>query len=519
MDHFLSKLYSRINYELKIRVEPREFKLYNIRSLLARVGNPHLRYPVIHVAGTKGKGSVATMSANILTASGRKTGLFTSPHLQRINQRIVIDGKPISDQDFETVLAEFDPQIAAMDELCKTIRETRLAEKPRPNSDHEDWLIPDPQTGLPLTGNPLTFFEIMTAAAMLHFANRKCDAVVLEVGLGGRLDSTNVCQPAVSVITNISLDHTRQLGTTVDKIAFEKAGIIKLGVPVVCGSNDPDAVEVIENVATERGADLFLLGRDFAVEDKRLPEESTEEIIKGQVAKEQVASSSFEFNCQGKLNFQNNVDGSDPEVADQMPAEFDRQGLRVAMLGQHQRVNAALAVTAIEVLNAHQDWGIGADAISKGLLASELDGRGQVIGTSPTVVLDVAHNVASANVLLQTLESELTGWSTTHKKSLILAISTDKDYEGILQVLLPAFDQVWITKYQNNPRGVDAAELFEIAAKVAQQQSLDIEIDIAPTPVLAWQAAIDSLQPKGLLCCTGSVFLVAELIDLAKARI
>ena len=202
-----------------------------------------------------------------------------------------------------------------------------------------------------------------------------------------------------------------------------------------------------------------------------------------------------------------------------MPAEFDRQGLRVAMLGQHQRVNAALAVTAIEVLNAHQDWGIGADAISKGLLASELDGRGQVIGTSPTVVLDVAHNVASANVLLQTLESELTGWSTTHKKSLILAISTDKDYEGILQVLLPAFDQVWITKYQNNPRGVDAAELFEIAAKVAQQQSLDIEIDIAPTPVLAWQAAIDSLQPKGLLCCTGSVFLVAELIDLAKARI
>ena len=235
MDHFLSKLYSRINYELKIRVEPRDFKLYNIRALLARVGDPHLDYPVIHIAGTKGKGSVATMTANILTASGRKTGLFTSPHLQRINQRIVVDGGPISDEDFEAVLEQLDPQIAAMDELCAEIRKSRPNKNPDKKNNPDDWLSPDPETGLPLTGKPLTFFEIMTAAAMLHFANNNCDGVVLEVGLGGRLDSTNVCEPAISVITNISLDHTRQLGSTVDKIAFEKAGIIKPGVPVVCG--------------------------------------------------------------------------------------------------------------------------------------------------------------------------------------------------------------------------------------------------------------------------------------------
>ena len=203
----------------------------NIRALLARVGDPHLRYPVIHVAGTKGKGSVATMSANIVSASGRKTGLFTSPHLQRIHQRIVIDGVPISDQDFEAVLARLGPQIDAMDGLCATIRKARPTEKRGQQVNPDDWLAPDPVTGLPLSGKPLTFFEIMTAAAMLHFANRQCDAVVLEVGLGGRLDSTNVCQPAVCVITNISLDHTRQLGSTIDKIAFEKRGSSNLVFP------------------------------------------------------------------------------------------------------------------------------------------------------------------------------------------------------------------------------------------------------------------------------------------------
>ena len=497
MDHFLAKLYSRINYELKIRVEPRDFKLNNIRALLARIDNPQLTYPVIHVAGTKGKGSVATMAANILTASGRQTGLFTSPHLQRINQRIVVDGVPISDQGFEEVLAELDPQIAAMDELCAQIRESSSTNKLNKKSNRDDWLSPDPETGLPLTGKPLTFFEIMTAAAMLHFSKSKCDAVVLEVGLGGRLDSTNVCQPAVSVITNISLDHTRQLGSTVDKIAFEKAGIIKPGVPVVCGSNDPIAVEVIQNIADDRNANMVLLGRDFSIEERRLEKTTGQPLLRG---------SEFEFDCRGKFCF-----------AGKAAAEFELKGLRVAMLGQHQRTNAALALAAIETLNAHEDWGIDADAISRGLQKSQLDGRTQVLGDSPTVVLDVAHNVASASVLLQTLESELAGWSNAPQKSLILAISTDKDYVGILQVLLPAFDRVWLTKYQDNPRGVDATELFELAQSVAKERSLETEIVVAETPDLAWRSATESMQPTDVLCCTGSVFLVAELVGLAKA--
>ena len=495
MDHFLSKLYSRINYELKIRVEPRDFKLYNIRALLARVGDPHLRCPVVHVAGTKGKGSVATMSANILTASGRQTGLFTSPHLQRINQRIVIDGSPIADKGIEAVLAQLDPQIASMDKLCAEIQESRPSKKLDQATSPDDWLSPDPETGLPLTGKPLTFFEIMTAAAMLHFANKKCDTVVLEVGLGGRLDSTNVCEPAVSVITNISLDHTRQLGSTIDKIAFEKAGIIKPGVPVVCGSQDPIAVEVIQKIADERKADMYLLDRDFSIVERRLSE----------AAKQTATRSQFEFDCQGRLC-----------ITGQPAAEFDWKGLQIAMLGRHQRINAALAVATIETLNASGDWGIDAKAISRGLLDTQLDGRTQVLSQSPTVVLDVAHNVASASVLLQTLRTELAGWDVADKKALILAISTDKDCEGILRILLPAFDHVWITTYQNNPRGVAADELFRIAENVAQQESLSTKIEIAGSPDLAWQAATDSLPPTGVLCCTGSVFLIAELIDLAK---
>ena len=501
MDHFLSKLYSRINYELKIRIEPRDFKLYNIRALLGRVGDPHVDYPVVHVAGTKGKGSVATTTANILTASGRRTGLFTSPHLQRINQRIVVDGVPISDEDLEAVLERLDPQIEAMDALCAKIRKSRPVRKPDQESDPDDWLSPDPETGLPITGKPLTFFEIMTAAAMLYFANSECDAVALEVGLGGRLDSTNVCTPAICVITNISLDHTRQLGSTVDKIAFEKAGIIKPGVPVICGSRDPVAVEVIRNIADKQNSDMFLFGRDFSITEKRLDGEGSIKIA-GQAP---LGSSHFEFDCHGKLGF-----------ADRAAVEFAHKSLRLTMLGQHQRINAALAVATIEALNAIRDWNIDANAISQGLLSTQLEGRTQVFRESPTVVLDVAHNVASASVLFKTLRTELLSWGTADKKALILAISVDKDCAGILQILLPAFDRVWITTYQDNPRGVAADELLKLAQKVVQQKSLSIELDVASTPELAWQAATKSLKPNDVLCCTGSVFLVAELIDLAK---
>ena len=237
----------------------------------------------------------------------------------------------------------------------------------------------------------------------------------------------------------------------------------------------------------------------------------------------------------GKLLWQpvssNLIVGANFVLETKQPLILITKRLRLAMLGQHQRTNAALAVAVIEALNtggknaggknaggthAGGDWSVDPDAISQGLLNTQLDGRAQVFSESPTVVLDVAHNVASATVLLKTLETELAAWASANKKALILAISVDKDCEGILEILLPAFDRVWITTYQDNPRGVAAKELFELAQSIAQQGSLSTEIDVAATPDLAWQVAIESLQSTDFLCCTGSVFLIAELIDLAR---
>ncbi len=220
-------LYSRINYERQSRITARSFKLVNMRDLLKRLGNPHLEYPVIHVAGTKGKGSVSTMIGSVLSASGLRTGVYTSPHLETIHQRMAIDSQLISDEQLIDVLDEIQPVLAEMDQEAE-------------QDDRRN----------------LTFFEVTTAAMFYHFARQKVDAAIIEVGLGGRLDSTNVCQPVVCVITNISHDHTKQLGHTLDAIAREKAGIIKAGIPVVSGAVNPDAAAVIADVAAKNNAEL-----------------------------------------------------------------------------------------------------------------------------------------------------------------------------------------------------------------------------------------------------------------------
>ena len=253
IEEHLATLYGRINYERQLKVTPRHFKLKNMREMLRRLDDPHLKYPVIHVAGTKGKGSTCTMLGQVLTASGRRTGVYTSPHLETIHQRMAIDGSLITDDQLANTLAKLWPVVDAMDAESDT-------------------------AGF----RPLTFFEIATAAALLHFASQKCDAVVLEVGLGGRLDSTNVCQPTTCIITNISVDHTRQLGSTVDKIAFEKAGIIKDTIPVVSGAVDPLAAAVIAEVANQRNAQLFLLDRDFEINDQE-PSDSHEFDFSGRI--------------------------------------------------------------------------------------------------------------------------------------------------------------------------------------------------------------------------------------------
>src|SRR5262245_2425150 len=220
--------YGRVNYERQA-AQPGDLKLDRMRALLHRLGDPHDRLRTVHVAGSKGKGSTCAMLASVLRAAGYRTGLFTSPHLVDVRERIQIDGELIAEGELAALMEEIRPAAEALE----------------------------------AEGQPPTFFEVGTALGFLHFRRQRCDVAVVEVGLGGRFDSTNVLTPLVSVVTSISLDHTAILGDQVEKIAFEKAGIIKAGVPVVSGVTDPAAQEVIRRVAAERGAPLTQLGTDF----------------------------------------------------------------------------------------------------------------------------------------------------------------------------------------------------------------------------------------------------------------
>jgi len=219
----LAFLHARIDYERALFVPygEREFRLEGMRELLARLGDPQERFAIVHVAGTKGKGSTAAMIAAVLSAAGHRAGLYSSPHLQQIEERVAIDGQP-----------------------CTAAELTSLVETMRPIVDEMDqWAGQNPSNEA-----RLTYFDLITAMALVHFANRGVHFALLEVGMGGRLDSTNVCRPAVSVITSISFDHTRQLGNTLTAIAREKAGIVKPGVPVVSGAS---ATEGTWEVATD----------------------------------------------------------------------------------------------------------------------------------------------------------------------------------------------------------------------------------------------------------------------------
>ena len=445
----LAALYSRINYERHARVTPRHFKLQNMQEILKRLGNPHLNYSVVHVAGTKGKGSVSTMVGQILTTAGKRTGVYTSPHLETINQRMAVDGNLISDDQLVETLTKLQPVIDAMDKEAAS-QDLRK----------------------------LTFFEITTAAALLFFSDQKCESVVLEVGLGGRLDSTNVCQPAVTVITNISLDHTRQLGSTVDKIAFEKAGIIKPGVPIISGAIDPEAHGVIEKVASENDARLCLLDRDVEID---VDEDGS-------------------FTCLGET----------------AGSRFKIEKLRSGLIGQHQRVNASLAIAVIKTLKQTNGWDISDDKIREGLQLARLSGRTELVSTRPTIIIDMAHNVASIDALIATLKDDLPQWKSSSKRILILAISRDKDIPTMLRPLIANFDKVIFTKYQDNPRGKSAKELLKLDKSIRaelRQSNVDIQSEFVtePTPKQAWEHYQKYATDDQLVCLTGSAFLVAEL--------
>ena len=440
-DQALAYLHGRINFErTSASLSATDFKLDRMRHLLDRVGNPQDRIPAVHVAGTKGKGSTAAMIAVGLRAAGYVVGLFTSPHLERFEERIRVNGECIEPEVLVTLVRRLANVVSEIDEEVGGL-------------------------------NP-TYFELTTALGWLYFEQRGTDIVVLEVGLGGRLDSTNICRPEVAVITTISRDHTQILGDRLSQIAAEKCGIIKDGIPVVSGVLAAEAREVVEHFAAHRNAKLSQLERDFVYSIRPISDWAA-------------ASPATRIALQ--------------EVEVTVAAESFR--LSLSLLGRHQGHNAAVALAALCALR-DRGWRLATESLPEAFLSVEWPARIQVVSTQPYVILDAAHNWASVTALVRTLD-EL---PCSGRRCLILSTTKDKDSLGLLRQLLPAFDTIIVTQYVTNPRAVPAAELQRLIASMSLRS-----VHLASTPEAAWQIAQKLTTEADLICIAGSFFLAAEM--------
>ncbi|MCE9607446.1 MAG: bifunctional folylpolyglutamate synthase/dihydrofolate synthase [Planctomycetia bacterium] len=456
----LDYLLSRIDYERSVAVpygEP-QYRLDRMHDLLERLGRPDRKFPIVHVAGTKGKGSTSAFVAAALTACGISCGLFTSPHLERLEERLAVDGEPCTGDELAALVERVRPTVAAMDAEL-------LGRSP-------------PESGP-------TYFELTTALALLHFAARNVAAAVLEVGMGGRLDSTNVCQSTISVITSISYDHTKQLGDTLAEIAWEKAGIIKPGVPVVSSVMAPEASVVVERTAAERGCRLLQLGRefDFVYHAPHHLEAAP-------------AASAIDFEMH---EFPRRTGGTASKQLGQV--EF-------GLAGKHQAANCATALAVLEELR-RLGWSLPEREVRRGLRELRWPARVEVIAREPCVVLDAAHNTASIQALLETLDECF----TARRRILLFATTLEKDVGGMLRLLLPKFDHVVLTRYLQNVRGVPVAELQSLAEQIPCRNW-----QIAQDPTEAW-SLIQALEPRAddLICIAGSFFIAAQMRKVIEA--
>jgi dihydrofolate synthase/folylpolyglutamate synthase len=431
----LAYLRQFINYEVHQRppYDSEHFNLAAFEEFLTALGSPHEAFPSVLVAGSKGKGSTAAMLASMLTRAGLRTGLFSKPHLVTIRERTQIDRCPISQEDFAALVSE-------LREFCGT-------------------------QGRPQAVRFRTFFELTTALSFLYFARRQVDIAVVEVGLGGRLDTTNVLTPRVAVLTPIGLEHTQILGHTLAAIAAEKAGIIKPYACVVSALQEPEVVEVFEKRCHAQQATLHLAGRDF-----------TWQLL------EATATGN-------RLHFH----GDGAELTD----------LRVPLPGRHQAANAAVA-TAVALQLRRQGWHLDDAHIRQGLETVQWEGRLEVLSRDPWVVLDAAHTAESARCLRQAL----TELFPHQRLLLVLGLAADKNAADIVATLAPLADTIIATRF-GSPRARDPHELAALC------HPYKIPVEIASAPMQALELARARAHPDDLVCVTGSLLLIGEL----KARL
>ncbi|NMC11637.1 MAG: bifunctional folylpolyglutamate synthase/dihydrofolate synthase [Chloroflexi bacterium] len=435
----LDYLYSFVDYSLSksFRYSPVKFELTHIESLVKALENPHHNYPIIHVAGTKGKGSITAMCASVLKAAGYKVGMYTSPHLHDYAERIQINNTPISHQELIDLVEEIKPIVAT---------------------------IPG-----------LTTFEITTAMGFLYFTKQQVDVAVVEVGLGGRLDATNIVMPVVSVITSISYDHTYLLGNTLAEIASEKAGIIKPNIPVVIAPQEEEARLTIERIAKKRASPIIQVGRDYYY-------------------------SMLEHDLDGQTLLIWRAE--DQPIIDQYVESSEAPGIqpvkiRIPLLGYHQVENAATAYAALQTFK-QQSLPINEEAISKGFSEIAWPGRFEVLQRQPPITIDCAHNRDSARKLRLALDDYFPGKGII----MVFGASEDKDLHGMFNELMPRVQQVIATK-SFHPRAMDTNLIVETAHQFGKPAKV-IE-NVSDALMEAQKLAGDDL----MVLVTGSIFVAA----------
>lgn len=404
--------------------------LENTRALMGLLGDPEKGIKFLHVTGTNGKGSVSALSASALQKAGHRTGLYTSPHLVSFTERMKVDGVEVSESG-----------IVGLAERLKSL----LADK-----------MPDMKP---------TFFEFTTAMAFDWFAQKGAEVVALEVGMGGRLDSTNVVSPECTVITNVELDHKEYLGDTIQEIAREKAGIIKPGVPLVASEKKPGVVKYLEDVCREMGAPMYLLGRDFG----------------------------FTRRESGWR------DGGYFQTLDYSGPGGDMDGIELRLIGEHQLDNAATAACALSLMSG-RGVAVGPDAIRAGFANTRWEGRLEIVSEKPMLVLDGAHNTASAERLAEALAGPFAG----RYKSLVLVVGVlaDKDFKHMLALLEPFADTLVLTK-ADYERAVPESELRD-----ALGGRREVILKTPVSDALAWATA--NAGPEDMVLVTGSLYVVGE---------